>query len=115
MAKGYAVFHEMDYGRRHLERGEFIENFESGINKNDNSLLTIGYIKEHDGSNLHSCLRCGKKFVSSLDEGLFLRKHEELCPMQEITIDEGIMSDDGIMPDTPEPSISERVMAAQSE
>ncbi len=80
---GYAVFHEMDYSDKHLERGEFIE-LEVGAFKNDNSLLAIGYIKEHDGKNLLPCLRCVKKFVSDL----FLRNHEESCPMQEVTLPE---------------------------
>src|SRR3990167_11057041 len=81
MSRGYAVFHEMHYDYRNLERGEYVE-LEFGIQKNDKSLLNIGYIKEHDGANLESCLRCGKKFVDSF----FLRHHEEGCPMIDIDL-----------------------------
>ena len=109
---GYAVFHEMDYGKRHLERGEYIEDWEPGINKNDNALLTIGYIKEHNGNNLQTCLRCGKKFVTTLDETLFLRKHEELCPMQEVTVPS---DNEQHSSSITEYSIAERAMAMQND
>lgn len=82
--QGYAVYHEMDYAGRSFERGEYVE-LELGTQKNDQALLTIGYLKEHDGSDLLPCLRCGKKFVSNSGQ-LFLRKHEETCPMIEITV-----------------------------
>lgn len=81
MSRGYAVFHEMHYDYRDLERGEYVE-LEFGMQKNDKSLLNIGYIKEHDGDNLEPCLRCGRKFVDSF----FLRHHEETCPMVDIEI-----------------------------
>lgn len=84
--QGYAIYHEMDYAGRHFERGEYIE-LELGAQKNDQSLLTIGYLKEHDGKDLLPCLRCGKKFVNNAGE-LFLRKHEETCQMTEIVVPE---------------------------
>jgi len=112
MSRGYAVFHEMHYDYRNLERGEYVE-LEFGIQKNDKSLLNIGYIKEHDGDNLESCLRCGKKFVDSF----FLRHHEETCPMVDIEIPQAsgqeseqepvIVTSGGL-------SIAERAMAARA-
>lgn len=77
MADGYGVYHEFDYGNRHLERGEYVE-IETGMMKNDQSLINIGYIKSHDGKDLSSCLRCGKNFVADS----FIRHHEEQCPVE---------------------------------
>ncbi len=77
MADGYGVYHEFDYGDRHLERGEYVQ-IETGMMKNDQSLINIGYIKPHDGKNLIPCLRCGKNFVASS----FIRYHEEQCPIE---------------------------------
>lgn len=77
MADGYGIYHEFDYGDRHLERGEYIQ-IETGMMKNDQSLINIGYIKLHDGKNLISCLRCNKQFVATS----FIRKHEEQCPIE---------------------------------
>ncbi|KKN68666.1 hypothetical protein LCGC14_0448570 [marine sediment metagenome] len=77
MADGYGIYHEFDYGDRHLERGEYVQ-IETGMMKNDQSLINIGYIKLHDGKDLISCLRCGKKFVASS----FIRYHEEQCPIE---------------------------------
>ena len=77
MADGYGVYHEFDYGDRHLERGEYVQ-IETGMMKNDQSLINIGYIKLHDGTGLIPCLRCGKKFVANS----FIRYHEEQCPIE---------------------------------
>lgn len=77
MAEGYGIYHEFDYGDRHLERGEYVE-IETGMMKNDQSLINIGYIKPHDGKGLVSCLRCGKRFVAES----FIRYHEEKCPIE---------------------------------
>ena len=81
MADGYGIYHEFDYGDRHLERGEFVI-IETGMMKNDTSLINVGYIKPHDGENLIPCLRCVKKFVASS----FIRYQEEKCPMIAIEI-----------------------------
>ena len=125
MADGFGVYHEMDYGDRKLERGEYVE-LEVGAMKNDNALLNIGYIKPHDGQNLVPCLRCGKKFV----DDMFKNNHEKTCPMDEVEIppsdsgsDNGSQeSDSGDSTESttmstreeapePETSIGERVLA----
>ncbi|KKN28229.1 hypothetical protein LCGC14_0856390 [marine sediment metagenome] len=77
MADGFGVYHEFDYGDRHLERGEYVK-IEVGMMKNDQSLIAIGYLKPHNGENLSPCLRCGKNFVAST----FIRYHEEQCPIE---------------------------------
>ena len=77
MADGFGVYHEFDYGDRHLERGEYVR-IEVGMMKNDESLIKIGYFKPHNGENLESCLRCGKEFVASS----FIRYHEDKCPIE---------------------------------
>lgn len=77
MTERFGIYHEFDYGERHLERGEYVE-IEVGMMKNDQSLINIGYMKPHDGKNLTPCLRCGKNFVSNA----FIRSHEENCPIE---------------------------------
>ena len=114
MSRGYAVFHEMHYDYRDLERGEYVE-LEFGLQKNDKSLLNIGYIKEHDGDNLEPCLRCGKKFVDSF----FLRHHEETCPMVEVEIEipqeeSNELEQEPVTVTAGGLSIAERAMAARS-
>lgn len=107
MSEGFGVYHEMDYDSRSLERGEYVE-LEIGAQKNDKSLLGIGYLKPHDGQNLEPCLRCGKKFVTEM----FLRHHEETCPIETVTVPSDAEVE-SVGEESETPSIAERAVVAQ--